>query len=70
MAKIKDCAHCGGRSVLTHDQRQDGNCWYKVAYIHCTECGVRTCDYIIDGYYGSDDSEQDAIDAWNKRSYE
>lgn len=66
--ELKPCPFCGGPAEFETRYRTDGQTHYEVAVVACQLCGCRTDDYILNGYYGSDDTQQDAIDAWNKRT--
>lgn len=61
------CPFCSGISDLQRGHKRDGNASYRFARVFCTECGCSTHEYITDGYYGSTATEQDAIEAWNRR---
>lgn len=66
--KLKPCPFCGGEaSLLRRHKRLDGGGWYKIAVVECDDCGSNSGDYIVDGHFGVNTSEQDAIDAWNRR---
>lgn len=66
--KLKPCPFCGGEaSLLRRYKRLDGGGWYKIAVVECDDCGSNGGDYIVDGHFGASTSEQDAIDAWNRR---
>ena len=62
------CPCCGNVAKVIHECKPDGRCSYKVAFVRCSACVVRTADYIIDGYYGSTTKEEDAVAAWNRRA--
>ena len=67
--KLKPCPFCGAdEALLVKTKRPDGNVSYQVAYVGCENCGCQTDEFIIDGYYGATTTEQDVIDAWNRRA--
>ncbi len=62
------CPFCGGIPDVKHRTECGGHGeFYKTAQVVCTECGASTRSVIIDGFYGAETTEQDAIDAWNMR---
>lgn len=64
------CPFCGGIPEIRHRTECGGHGeFYKTAQVTCTECGAGAKSVIIDGYYGAETTEQDAIDAWNRRVY-
>lgn len=65
---LPSCPFCSGKAELRHERIPDGHVSYQVAYVRCTACGCRTPDFTIDGYYGSTETEADAIAAWSKRA--
>jgi Lar family restriction alleviation protein len=64
---LKTCPFCGGEAGLNHVGESDGNIRFLTAYVVCCDCGARTRSFIIDGYYGVMTTEDDAIEAWNRR---
>ena len=56
---IKDCPFCGSDARLEHNM--------DMSYIYCTKCHIRTEGYKYAPDHSSDD---DAVNAWNKRAYE
>lgn len=50
--KLKSCPFCGGKAILSEDKR------YDVHSVFCNECYIET---------SPQNTEQEAIDAWNKR---
>ena len=65
--ELKPCPFCGGEAELIKQYHLDGQTHYEVAKVRCSMCKCQTDDYILDGYYGSTDTAQDAVDDWNKR---
>lgn len=53
--KLKPCPFCGGKA------KADYNCNYNYHYVFCRDCDARVYNY---------DSEEKAIEEWNKRIYE
>lgn len=66
--KLKPCPLCGCEAILKRDRESDANVLYDVAFVKCPKYGCRTRSFITDGYYGATTTEQDAIDAWNRRA--
>lgn len=66
---LEPCPFCGGKPGLIYDTENDGNAHYKVARIECQSCGCRTKNYTVDGYYGAETTELDAVLIWNDRVY-
>lgn len=66
--ELKPCPFCGCEAILKKDRESDANVLYDVAFVKCPKCGCRTRSFITDGYYGATTTEQDAIDAWNRRA--
>lgn len=64
---LKPCPCCRGEAELCKDSKPDGYVSYEIAYVACKSCGIRTNDYITDGYYGADTSVWTAINVWNRR---
>lgn len=64
---LKYCPFCDGIAELVHARESEGNVSYKTARVRCIECGCATKSVIVDGYYGAETTEQDVIDAWNRR---
>ena len=56
--KLKPCPFCGGKAYKKRNWDFDGNDIYG---IHCENCNAQT-EYRC--------SEQEAIEAWNRRVYE
>lgn len=69
-SKLKPCPFCGGEAILCKELEPDGYCSYKVAFVECDVCGAKAGKYIIDGYYGTNETTRDAINAWNRRHNE
>lgn len=65
--ELKPCPFCGGSAELIKQYRLDGQTHYEVAKVRCQDCKCQTDDYILNGYYGSTDTVQDACKAWNRR---
>jgi Lar family restriction alleviation protein len=65
--ELKPCPFCGGEAELVKAFPLDGQTHYEVAKVRCSMCKCQTDDYILNGYYGSTDTVQDAFEAWNKR---
>ena len=59
MEKLKPCPFCGGEAKVKA-YSNGYNIWYRV---RCVDCGVEQ-DGIRNGYYG----EEEAIEAWNRRT--
>lgn len=69
MEQLKPCPFCGGESEVCISEEHHGmDGWYRVAFVRCKECRCRTPQYAIDGFYGCKTTEQDAIEAWNRRA--
>lgn len=59
------CKICGSQPIYKKVQRTYGFGEYPiVGWIECT-CGLRTKEYIIDGYYGSTDNPDTPVLVWN-----
>ena len=65
---LEPCPFCAGDAVLKHFKERDGNVLFECARVVCDECGAGTGYFIIDGYYGVMTTEDDAIEAWNRRA--
>ena len=65
--KIKNCPFCGGKAEVIEATHPDGNMHYDECHVQCTECGARTREFTMNGYYGWH-TEDDAITAWNRRT--
>ncbi len=65
--ELKTCPFCGANAIWHEYSESDPPCSYTAGYVLCSNCGCRTRSYTLDGYYGSTDTKEDAIAAWNKR---
>lgn len=65
---LEYCPFCGGIAELIRDRSYCGHESCMCAKVRCTECGCATPSVIIDGYYGAETTEKDAIDKWNRRA--
>lgn len=66
--KLRTCPFCGGIPSISYTTECGGHGeFYKTARVICEDCGANTRSVIIDGFYGAETIEQDAIDAWNVR---
>ncbi len=54
MNEIKNCPFCGSSAITWEDEYEST----KIYGVCCEECGITTACY---------DTEQQAIDDWNKR---
>ena len=56
--KLKTCPHCGGKATVEHEELEfpEGEDWLRVV---CEDCGSNS------GWYRSEDQ---AVNAWNRRS--
>ena len=65
--EIKPCPFCGGAAEYEIRREYDGNCGYEEGVVMCSECGISTPGFIIDGYYGIRYTKEQIIDIWNRR---
>ncbi len=67
--KLKPCPFCGGSAKIEYDRETMGmgEC-PEVAFVICENCGCKTKNYYIGGYYGSKDNEKNAVKMWNRRT--
>lgn len=56
--KLKPCPHCGEQASI--EQAALGSKKYLVWWVRCKLCGATTASH---------SSEQDAVKAWNRRTY-
>lgn len=65
---LKPCPMCGGEAVLYHQSSKYTN--HDGDYAHCLRCGCRT--RLFECFNGTgkthDDTEKEALEAWNKRA--
>lgn len=64
---ITPCPFCGGAAEYKIRREYDGNCGYEEGVVACSECGISTPGFIIDGYYGIRYTKEQIIDIWNRR---
>ena len=64
---LRVCPICGGTAKLILRPHSDGYCSSIVASIACSNCGLRTDDRCVDGYYGDTHIVNDIIGYWNHR---
>lgn len=66
--ELKPCPFCNGEAVLYHQSSKYTN--YDGDYAYCMKCGCRT--RLFECFNGTgkthEDTEVDAINAWNRRS--
>lgn len=65
--EIKPCPFCGGAAEYKIRREYDGYCGYEEGVVACSECGISTPGFIIDGYYGIRYTKEQIIDIWNRR---
>lgn len=65
--ELEKCPHCGAVAIWNEYEELDPPCHYRAGYAKCTQCGCRTRTYILDGYYGSTDTKEEAFAVWNQR---
>lgn len=65
--KLKNCPCCGGKAEIQTSTKPDGHCYYRVIYVKCTECGMKTRELISDGYYDEWHTPEEAAELWNRR---
>ena len=64
--KLKKCL-CGKKPEIIKEHKCYGHGEFPlVAYVKCDNCCLHTPEFIIDGFYGCTDSEDTAIEYWNK----
>lgn len=62
------CPFCGGDGKLVINTECGGHGDYgKFAAVQCKDCGARGRRVALNGYYGSTETEEDAIISWNHR---
>ena len=64
---LEPCPFCAGDAVLKRFKEQDAQVYFRCARVVCGDCGAGTRSFIVDGYYGVMTTEEDAIEAWNRR---
>ena len=64
--KLKKCL-CGEEPKIIKERERYGHGEYTlVAYVKCDKCRLHTPRFSIDGFYGCTDTEDTAIEYWNK----
>lgn len=64
--KLKKCL-CGENPKIIKERKCYGHGEYTlVAYVKCDNCRLHTPEFSIDGFYGCTDTEDTAIEYWNK----
>ena len=65
---ILPCPFCGGDAELYEKLRMDGPCHYMAKFVRCKNCGARTKEFTVDGYYGEEPHpDNEIIGFWNNR---
>lgn len=65
---LKHCPFCGGEAEIKKKTICSGHGDYGDAkYVKCKECGISTKDYLCDGYYGCDITDEELAEKWNTR---
>ena len=65
---ILPCPFCGGDAELYDNMRLDGPCHYKTKFVRCKNCGARSKEFTVDGYYGEEPHpDSEIIGFWNNR---
>ena len=67
MDKLKPCPFCGDEARIKDGMRTDGNIIYKTKCVQCVGCGAKTQEKISCGYYSLHFTDEEAIEAWNRR---
>lgn len=66
--RVENCPFCGGAPDIVYKTECGGHGeYYRTVKVFCTKCHASTRHFVLDGYYGSTESELDAIAAWNER---
>ena len=65
--KLKPCPFCGGQASIQISRCLDGMCHYKVKYVQCKDCEVKTQERVCDGYYGGQCTDEEIARIWNER---
>lgn len=65
--QLKTCPCCKGLAHHVVEVRSDPPVHYRVRYVECMSCGLRTKEYPCDGYYGLCMTEEQAAMMWNRR---
>lgn len=64
--KLKKCL-CGEEPKIIKERKCYGHGEFPlVAYVKCDNCRLHTPEFIIDDFYGCTDTEDTAIEYWNK----
>jgi len=71
---LKPCPFCGGKAILERSHRAFIKAQTtRVAFVRCKECNARSGRFNLEDYgktSRSQEAEQAAVDAWNKRTEE
>ena len=67
---IEFCPFCGNAAKYIEHEKMDGNVSYTAGLVCCdnAECGCRTQEVAVDGYYGTSTTKHDVIKIWNRRN--
>lgn len=65
---LKKCPCCDGEAHHVVEERPDPPFHYRVRFVECMSCGLRTKEYPSDGYYGIAMTEDQVAMLWNRRA--
>lgn len=61
------CRFCGSKPKYVKERQRCGHGEYPlVAWVEC-DCGIRSKEFIIDGYFGCTDTPDTPVLFWNSR---
>lgn len=63
--ELKPCPFCGGAARLYHTEHTNLN--NRKHYFNCEKCGTYFLFYTNTKYISQEQTEQEAIEAWNRR---
>ena len=69
IGRLRHCPCCGGKSEIKERFVADGlyGSGYKVVYIVCSRCGLRSKELVIDGTFDEWHTPEEAAELWNRR---
>lgn len=65
---LKKCPCCNGAAHHVVEERPDPPFHFRVRFVECMSCGLRTKEYPSDGFYGVCVTEEQIAALWNRRA--